>query len=158
MKISRPSLSMGAGRFVGMLLLVLLTACAARPSATASIAVVDPANASTLNMYRPPEGLHGVTLKFKTYVDGNLVGNLSSSSPISIQVPAGVHEVAVQAELAGISNREPTLLKVSAEPGKSYFIRFSSVTTSIKVIGTAVSGQVARELRLVSEDDWRARR
>ena len=140
------------------LFLCLLAACASRPVSTGPLPYADPATAATIHVYRPNDGPHGAALTFYLYIDGNRIASLASTQSTTQRLAPGRYDLSIQGELLGVPEAKPTKLQLEAESNKEYYARFSTRTTNIVVIGTAVSGRVERYFGLVPREAWQERR
>jgi hypothetical protein len=59
------------------------------------------------------------------YVNGRQVGKLAINSAIEVRVPAGEHALSMKEPVLFMPAYESHKLALKAEPGKTYFVRYS---------------------------------
>lgn len=152
---------MGGFHTVRMLLVVgvvstIVSGCQARPEI-----FVDPAlnadNAGEIFVYRPSSEWLGLAIDQRVMLDGNYIGSLEAGEYVQCYAAPGKHEIVVQPYFLSFPDDKPAIVTVTAEIGRTHYVRFSQHLDEFIVTGTIPMASGHVELELVPYEVWAQR-
>ena len=120
-----------------------LSGCASPQGPVSPDANLKPESTAYLVVYRPRTQFHRANPELPfVYVNDQQVGKLRVDGAIDVKVPAGQHIVAIKEPIAFMPAYESHRLTITAEAGKTYFVRYSREASGVTTGGhvTATTG------------------
>jgi hypothetical protein len=134
-----------------------LSSCATQQSGLPRDPNLTNENSATVVVYRPNTSFHRLDPELPfLYVNGQQVGKLAINSAIEIRVPVGEHALSMKEPLLFMPAYESRKVALKAEPGKTYFVRYSRELAGVILAAGGVLSKT--DFDLVPEEIGRQRR